>query len=134
MENAVNIRDRLIAHADDLRGQLRADRRRNDRFVTEAGGGVLAAGIDGTITGFGAGDGGGIIIDDPFKNWQQAHSAARRDYVENQFKGTIRNRLDQESAWLIVVHHRVHEDDLTARLVADAAADEGDEWVVVSLP
>lgn len=134
MENAVNVRDRLVTYSDELRGQLRADRRRRDRFVTEAGGGVLAAGLDSSITGFGAGDGGGIVVDDPFKNWQQAHSQARRDYVENQFKGTIRNRLDQEEAWIIVVHHRVHEDDLTARLVADTLNDDGDEWEVTALP
>ncbi len=134
MENAVGVRDRLVAHSDVLRGQLKPDRRRQDRFVTEAGGGVLASGIDGSITGFGAGDGGGVVLDDPFKNWQQAHSAARRDYVENQFKGTIRNRLDQEEAWIIVVHHRVHEDDITARLMADVAADEGDDWELIALP
>lgn len=131
---STDVRDILVAHEDVLRGQLRPDRRRHDRFVTVAGGGVLAAGIDGAITGFGAGNGGGIIVDDPFKNWQQAHSEARRDYVSNQFKGTIRNRLDQEAAWIIVIHHRVHEDDLTARLLADAAADDGDQWEHVSLP
>jgi predicted phage terminase large subunit-like protein len=134
MENAVAVRDRLVAYQDDLRGQLRPDRRRRDRFVTEAGGGVLAAGIDGSITGFGAGGGGGVVLDDPFKNWQQAHSQARRDYVENQFKGTIRNRLDEEDAWIIIVHHRVHEDDLTARLLQDTADDSGDSWEHISLP
>lgn len=134
VENAIGIRDKLLGYPDLLKVRMRRDRRRADRFVTDAGGGILAAGIDGTIVGFGAGDGGGLIVDDPFKNWQQAHSAARRDYVANQFKGTLRNRLDSEDAWIIVIHHRVHEDDLTARLVADTAAETGDDWEVVALP
>jgi hypothetical protein len=69
VENAVGIRDRLAEHAGVLHCQLRRDRRRMDRFVTSAGGGVLGAGMGGTITGFGAGAGGGIVVDDPFKNW-----------------------------------------------------------------
>lgn len=134
VENAIGVRDILVSHSDQLSGQLRRDRRKMDRFTTDTGGGILAAGIDGRITGFGAGSGGGIVVDDPYKNWQQAHSAARRAHVVNQFKGTIRNRLDEESAFIIVIHHRVHEDDLTATLAQDALNETGDEWEIVSLP
>lgn len=134
-EDADGIRGRLRFHADVLRCQLRRDRQRLDRFVTDAGGGLLAAGIDGTITGFGVSSDGVLVIDDPFKNWQQAHSEARREHVWNQYRGTLRNRLDDEDAGILVVHHRVHEDDLTARLVAEMEMEgDGEEWEVVSLP
>lgn len=134
MENAVQVRDLLVEHSEVLRAQLRPDRRRKDRFVTDAGGGVLAAGIDGAITGFGVGAGGGLIVDDPFKNWQEAHSEARRAHVVNQFKGTLRNRLDDEAAFIIVIHHRVHPEDLTGQLLADTLNETGDVWDHVALP
>lgn len=136
IENAVGVRHILQEYASELSpgARLRPGRERMDRFETIAGGGLAAAGIDGRVTGFGAGDGGGLILDDPFRNWMQAHSETRRDHVYNQFRGTLRNRLDQESAFIIVIHHRYHEDDITARLVADAAADRGDHWELVALP
>lgn len=134
-ENADGVRERLRQHAGVLRTQLRRDRQAINRFVTDADGGLLAAGINASITGFGANALGGIVIDDPFKNWQEAHSESRRDHVWNQYRGTIRNRLDEEDGFIIVVHHRVHEDDLTARLLAEMGKDEfGDEWDLVSLP
>lgn len=134
-ELADGIRERLRAHASLLRADLRRDRQAINRFVTDAGGGLLAAGINASITGFGANALGGIVIDDPFKNWQDAHSETKREHVWNQYRGTIRNRLDEEDGFIIVVHHRVHEDDLTAKLLAEQGKDEyGDEWDLVSLP
>lgn len=134
-ENAYAVRQILRAHSE-LRCELRADRQRIDRFVTDAGGGLLSAGINSAVTGFGAGGGGGIVIDDPFKNWQEAHSEARRNHVYNQYRGTLRNRLDDDEAFILVIHHRVHEDDLTQRLVNEMLqADEyGDVWDVTVLP
>jgi predicted phage terminase large subunit-like protein len=134
-ENADGVRSRLRQYAGVLRTQLRQDRQAINRFVTDAGGGLLAAGINASITGFGANAEGGIIIDDPFKNWQEAHSENKREHVWNQYRGTIRNRLDEEAGFIIVVHHRVHEDDLTAKLLAEMGKDEyGDDWDLVSLP
>lgn len=134
-ELADGVRERLRQHASVLRTQLRRDRQAINRFVTDHDGGLLAAGINASITGFGANALGGIVIDDPFKNWQEAHSASRREHVWNQYRGTIRNRLDEEAGFIIVVHHRVHEEDLTAKLLAEQGKDEfGDEWDLVSLP
>lgn len=133
-EQSTDIRDWLEIYAADLRGQLRPDRRRHDRFVTDAGGGLLAAGFDGTIIGFGAGDGGGVLVDDPFKNWQEAHSEARRLHVVNMFKSGIRTRLDNESDFIVVAHHRMHPNDLTGELTLDTLNETGDEWEVISIP
>lgn len=133
-EGAVEVRDLLDAHADVLRARLRLDRRRMDRFVTEEGGGLLAAGINSGIAGFGAGNGGGLIVDDPFKNWPEAHRASVRDNVWNQYRGVLRLRLDSDDAWIIVAHTRWHEDDLTGRLVRESEDETGDAWEVIRLP
>jgi phage terminase large subunit-like protein len=141
----VGVRDIARSYDDRLRFHLTPGWQRQDEWSTNTGGGLFATGIDGGMYGFGAGGGaydpelekfirGGIVVDDPFKNWQAAHSGARRDHVENQFKGVIRNRLDEEDAWIIVVGHRLHPDDIWGRLQADMLTDDGDRWEVVALP
>lgn len=133
-EHAVFIRDRLREHQAELRTQLRVDRQRMDRFVTKHGGGLLAAGIDSGIIGFGAGGGGGVICDDPLKNWQEAHSKGKRDHVWNQFRSVLHTRLNDDDAWMCVVHHRMHEDDLTGRLVEMMENETGELWTHLVIP
>lgn len=133
-EDAVFVRDQLQFHRGELRTTLRLDRRRLDRFVTEQGGGLMAAGINSAITGFGAGGHGGVVVDDPFKNWQEAHSQHQRDHVWNQYRSVLRTRLDDGDAWILVVHTRWHEDDLTGRLVAGTEDETGEAWDVTVLP
>jgi phage terminase large subunit-like protein len=130
-ENATIVRDLLIEHGDSLSVRLRKDRRRNDRFVTEEGGGLIAAGVGSGLTGFGA---HGIVVDDPFKNWQEAHSPARRALVWNWFRSVVRLRLESETAFLIVVMTRWHEDDLAGMLEAADIAGDGEGWEIIRLP
>lgn len=133
-ENAVFIRDTLVEHGDVLSTRLRRDRRRADRFVTHQQGGVLASGVGGSITGFGA---RGIVIDDPLKNWQEAHSEARRELVWKWWQSTIRTRLHDRPGrpgWIIVVMTRWHEDDLTGRLLEADESGDGDGWTLVRMP
>lgn len=134
-ENAVAVRDLLEEHADVLRTRLRRDRRRADRFVTEHGGGLLAAGIDSSIAGFGAGNGGGIVVDDPLKNWQEAHSEARRRHVWDQMRAVVFLRRDDENAWKILCHTRWHAEDPTGMILKARLEDEEqEEWELVRLP
>jgi len=130
-ENAVAVRDLLEQHADQLRVRLRRDRRRADRFVTDAGGGLLAAGVGSGLTGFG---GHGIVVDDPFKNWQEAHSPARRLVVANWYKAVVRLRLETDWAWILLIMTRWHEEDLAGLLEAADIAGDGEGWEVVRLP
>lgn len=130
-ENATAVRDLLVAHGDVFDCRLRKDRRRADRFVTEQGGGLIAAGVGSALTGFGA---HGIVIDDPFKNWQEAHSEARRLHVWNWYRSVPRLRLEEDDSWIIVVMTRWHEDDLTGKLLAADLADEGEDWELIRLP
>jgi len=130
LENARAIRDIATAYPELVRFRLRRDARRADRFLTREGGGVLAKGIRSGITGFGAGRGGGVIVDDPFKNWEEAHSPTIRQAVFDAYRSVLRLRLDDDSAFVIIVHTRWHEHDLTGLLLAE----DGQEWDLVRLP
>lgn len=142
---SIEMRDIVRSHQDRLRFDLQRDRDTQDQWNTSTGGGLVATGIDGGIYGFGAGSGaynaeferiirGGILVDDPFRNWIEASRAARREHVYSQFKGGVRNRLDEEEGWIILIHHRLHPEDLTGRLKVDMEQHTGEEWEIVSLP
>lgn len=92
-------------------------------------GGMKAAGVGGSITGHGAHI---AIVDDPFKNWEEASSPTIREKVWNWYKTTLRTRLAPGGA-IILVTTRWHEDDLVGKVLKDAKA-EGEQWEVISLP
>lgn len=133
-EGSIYVRDQLRTHSAELRTQLKADQQRQDRFRTDSGGGLLAAGIHSAIIGFGAGHGGGLILDDPMKSWMEAHSEHKRKVVWDQYRGTLSHRLDDDNAFVIVAHARWHEDDISGRLIKGTEDETGEEWTVVSLP
>lgn len=92
-------------------------------------GGLAAAGVGGPITGRGAHV---ALIDDPFKNWEEAASKTIRDKVWEWYRSTLRTRLAPGGA-IVLVMTRWHEDDLAGRLLEEAQAD-GEQWEVISLP
>lgn len=130
-ENARATRDILVEHADTLRAQLRQDVKRRDRFMTEQGGGIVAAGIGSAITGFG---GNGAVVDDPFKNWVEAHSEAARDRVDMAYKAVIRLRLEGDDPWQLLVMTRWHEDDIAGRLMGRMEDGTGEPWELIRIP
>ena len=84
-------------------------------LVTTAGGGRYATSVGGTLTGRG---GDLIIVDDPQKP-EEVMSEAVRKQVINWFGGTLVSRLnDPEWGPIIVVQQRLHQDDLSANLLA----------------
>lgn len=89
-------------------------------------GNIVSAGVRGPITGHGAMLG---IIDDPFKNYQEAESRDLRNHVWEWYRTTFRTRLWQNSA-IILVMTRWHEDDLAGRLLKSQQA----KWTVLRLP
>lgn len=93
-------------------------------------GGFTAAGVGGPITGRGAHV---AIIDDPFKNWQDAASKTIRETVWDWYRSTLRTRLAPGGA-IILVMTRWHEDDLAGRLLKEMKEGTGEHWEVVSLP
>lgn len=93
-------------------------------------GGYIAAGVGGAITGHG---GDLILIDDPIKNWEDADSEIKRQSLWDWYQTTLYTRLEGDSAAIVVVQTRWHEDDLAGRLLEEEA-NGGDEWEVLSLP
>ena len=103
--------------------KLSHDTNNKSKWKTIHGGGLLAGGIGGGLTGHGVS--GLFVIDDPYKNREQADSSVYREKVWHWFTEVAYTRL--EGASVIIVHTRWHGDDLIGRL------SEEDGWDVVNL-
>lgn len=91
---------------------------------TTNGGGLLATGVGGPLTGQGITGLG--IVDDPLKNRQDAESALIRERVWEWFTDVFFTRLEP-GASAVIVATRWHADDLSGRLVQDG-------WETLNLP
>jgi len=89
-------------------------------------GGMMTAGVGGAITGKGADL---LIIDDPVKNSEQAHSKRFRTKTLDWYKSTAFTRLEPDGA-AVIIQTRWHEADLSGQLLED----EGRKWTVLNLP
>ena len=95
-------------------------------------GGLIASGVQGGITGNPAHL---LVIDDPFKDREEAESKARRDLVDEWYKSSAYTRLQKGGA-VVVMHTRWHQDDLAGRLIKRMVSDPllADQWTIVFLP
>jgi predicted phage terminase large subunit-like protein len=109
--------------------KLAEDSQAKGRWQTTDGGGYYAVGIGGALFGRGAGLG---IVDDPFATWADAQSETARRRVWEWYRGTFYNRIRPGGA-IVIIQHRMHEDDLVGRLLAEQETG-GDKWEVVELP
>ena len=91
-------------------------------------GGMITAGIDGSITGRGADL---AIVDDPIKNHRDAFSKTAKDGMWDFWDSTFGSRI-HEGARKIVIATRWATDDLTGRLL-DLKKRGLEHWVVVNL-
>jgi predicted phage terminase large subunit-like protein len=111
----------------DLGIRLRSDSNAADRWqIAGHRGGLKALGIGGAWTGWPL---DGLVIDDPFKDWEQANSPAHRERVWNWLKSVVIPRL-APGGWIIVVNTRWHEEDLTGK----ATAEQPGRWRVLNIP
>ena len=123
-------RDTLKKHSELFGEQVARDNSGVEQWGIEGKrGGLVAAGVGTGITGRGSEI---SIIDDPFKNWQEAASVTIRNNVWEWYKSTLRTRLSPTGA-IILVMTRWHEDDLAGRLL-QAQKEGGEQWEVISLP
>lgn len=109
--------------------RLAEDSQAKNKWRTDAGGGYYAVGVGGDFMGKGADI---LMIDDPFGSMKDAQSEAERKKVWDWYTGTAYNRLEAGGA-IVIINHRMHEDDLSGRIFAQQAAG-GDRFEVVSLP
>lgn len=105
---------------------LAADSQATNRMNTNKGGTYVAAGVGTAVTGRGAHI---ALIDDPFKDREEADSERRRDLVWDWYRSTLYTRLMPGGA-IVLIQTRWHEDDLAGRLLEQ----EPDQWEVLELP
>lgn len=110
--------------------KLAEDSQAAGRWSTTEEGGLIAAGVGGGITGK---RGNVIIIDDPFKDREQADSKTIRDKVDDWYRSVVFTRLAPQGS-IILIMTRWHEDDLAGRLLKRMGEEGGDQWRVVSFP
>ena len=108
---------------------LAEDSQAKGKWHTSSGGIYYALGIGGSVLGRG---GDVLLIDDPFGSMKEAQSELERKNVWDWYTGTAYNRLMPGGA-IVVINHRMHEDDLCGKLLAQHAAG-GDQWEIVELP
>jgi hypothetical protein len=108
---------------------LAEDSQAAGRWKTHEEGSYYAVGIGGALMGRGATR---LIIDDPFATMQDAQSENARDRVWDWYVGTAYNRVRPKGA-IVLIQHRMHEDDLAGRLIERQKAG-GDKWEIVLLP
>lgn len=97
---------RLWAEASGV--TLAEDSRKLNEWRTREGGGLLAGGVGGPLTGHGLNC---IIIDDPYKNRVQAESAAYRAMVTDWWNDVAETRIEPGGS-AFICHTRWHHDDL----------------------
>lgn len=100
--------------------ELREDSQAANRFNTTEGGYYLAAGRGGAITSYGCDI---MILDDMFKNREEAESQTIRQKVWDDYVSTINTRLNKNSA-IIMLMTRWHDDDLIGRVMALEGCDD----------
>ena len=102
----------------------RQDSSAANRFDTEGGGGLIAAGVGGPITGKGADL---FLIDDPYKDMQQAKSVVYRERIQEWYDAVARTRLEPGGS-MILIMTRWHEADLVGKFIKDGG------WDYIRLP
>lgn len=86
-----------------------------------------ATGVGGAITGSGADI---LVIDDPFKDWEDASSVRSRERVWNWYQTTAKTRLSPGGGTLII-NTRWHDEDLSGKLMKSKF---GSKWKIINYP
>lgn len=96
-----------------------------NKWGTNYRGEVIAAGVGGAMTGFGANL---LVIDDPVKGRLEADSETTRETTWNWYAEVARTRL-MPGGRIVLCQTRWHEDDLAGRILRRAG-----DWTVLELP
>lgn len=110
--------------------QIAPDAGAAGEWETTAGGGVLSRSLRGSFTGRGAKV---LLIDDPHKDFVEAHSKVERDRIWNWWLTVAQTRLEPP-ALVIVIMTRWHEDDLVGRLLSTETEGDPGQWTRIRLP
>lgn len=113
-----------LDYADDAGLTLSADSKAKGHWHTPHGGGLIAAGAQGKLTGQRIP--GLVLYDDPYKSEIEARSAAINYAIKERFKGIAFTRLQGGS--IFVLHTRYSDDDLIGWLLRDL------KWDSIHIP
>ena len=109
--------------------RLDNDNQAAENWMLQNGGGYMAAGVSGPLTGNGMHIG---IIDDPVKNRDEAESENIREGIKDWYTSTFYTRL-APGAGILIILTRWHDDDLAGWLLEQEKLG-GDKWEVVKYP
>lgn len=121
---------RMIQDRPGLGIAIANDSRAWSQWTTVEGGGIYATSIRGALTGRGARV---MIIDDPVKDFVDAHSATMRQNLWDWWLSVAQTRLEPPSL-VIVVMTRWHEDDFVGRIFSDEFEGNPRNWERIVLP
>lgn len=110
--------------------QIAPDAGAAGEWETTQGGGVLSRSLRGSFTGRGAKV---LFVDDPHKDFVEAHSKVERDRVWNWWLTVAQTRLEPPSL-VVVIMTRWHEDDLVGRLLSNDHEGDPADWERIRLP
>lgn len=113
-------------------GQLSGNASAVEYWKTQQGGGLWAAGVGGSATGFGFHLG---IVDDPLKDAEAAGSELIREKQKDWYRSVFATREEPDGA-IIIVNTRWHEDDLAGWLLTQETDEDGqpENWHIVNMP
>ncbi len=124
------------AYQEIFETRLRSDTKAKGKWMTKERGGYMAAGAGGAITGKGFKIG---IVDDIFKNREEAESKIIRESRWDWYRSTFYTRQEGNTA-IIVIGTRWHTDDVIGRLITKQKEDkaegieEYDKWTLIEFP
>lgn len=124
--NSRAVRNQLTDDRYPFAVQVASDSAAVNRWGTTAGGVVIAAGVGGAMTGFGAQL---LLIDDPVKGREEADSETYRERAWQWYTEVARTRL-MPGGKIVVCQTRWHEDDLSGRILASSPG----RWHVLDMP
>lgn len=113
-------------------GELSGNAAAVEYWMTGQNGGLWAAGVGGSATGFGYHLG---IIDDPLKDAEEANSEVIREKHKDWYRSVFSTREEPGGA-IIIVNTRWNEDDLVGWLLAQETDEDGEpeRWHIVNMP
>jgi len=120
---------------DEPGAALRSDSRASDRLQSVAGGTITFSGCGG----LGAGVGGHwLLVDDLFKNSEDATSEVTRNAKWRAYNVDCKSRLNDESCPIVMIGSRRNEDDVQGRIFDPTNphhdAKESARWTRIRLP
>ena len=115
--------------------QLRTDSRASDRLQSVAGGIITFSGR----SALGAGVGGHwLLVDDLFKNSEEAASQTARESAWRAYNVDCKSRLNDESCPIVMIGSRRNEDDVQGRIFDPTSvhydAKEAARWTRIRIP